>query len=276
VRYADLHLHTFHSDGVRSPSDVVALAATQRLDLISISDHDNVAALDEAREAAIRTGIEVITGVELSVDFEGIDVHILAYAFDPADEALLGRLASFRDTRSSRAETMVEKLLALDVPIDPALVRELCGEGAMGRPHVARALVESGAVGSVREAFERYLSPGCPAWVPKERLTVEEAVTLVRNAGGITSIAHPTLYPEHESLVPRILRFGVDAIEAMHPAIPDEWRDYYRRLALDRGLFFTAGSDDHGFEERATIGTVRIAESEIAPIIRRHSVRGPA
>jgi predicted metal-dependent phosphoesterase TrpH len=164
---------------------------------------------------------------------------------------------------------MAERLRSIGVGIDLDRLREICGGGAVGRPHVARCLIEIGAVATIDEAFERYLSPGCPGWVEKEKLTLEEAVALVRDAGGVTSIAHPTLYPGAEALVRAMLPLGVDAIEVLHPDVPAAEAEQFAMIAAEHGVMTTGGSDDHGFEDRQTIGSVRVPRAMIEPIVAR-------
>jgi hypothetical protein len=197
-------------------------------------------------------------------------VHVLAYAFDPHDERIDQRLRSFRESRHRRGYAIVEKLRGLGVEIRPERVDELAAGGAMGRPHVARALVEARYVASVAEAFDKYLGTGKPAYVEKERFRISEAVSLIRDAGGLTSIAHPTLYPDHEHLVPRLLDSGVDAVEVIHPNVDALNRERYTNLARFRGKFTTGGSDDHGaVKKNETLGTIRVPESMIGPILER-------
>jgi hypothetical protein len=269
MRYADLHLHTFHSDGIRSPLEVVERVVAAKLGILAISDHDNIAAYHEARDAARAHDLTFVPAAELSALLDGVDIHILAYGFDPDDRAIEARLAAFRETRAQRGDRMVEKLVALGIPIRKEQVARIAGEGAVGRPHVARALIESGVVTTVQEAFDLFLRPGCPGYVDKERFSVEEAVALVRAAGGVTSIAHPSLYPDHRRMLPRILDMGVDGIEVFHPDVNDDDRFHYQRLAKERGLIVSGGSDDHGYEGRKTIGSVRVPEKAIVPIVER-------
>ncbi|MBV8518263.1 MAG: PHP domain-containing protein [Acidobacteria bacterium] len=270
MRYADLHTHTFHSDGTRSPREVIDVARTHAVTILAISDHDNLAAYYEAKPYADEVGVTLVPAIELSCGFEGIDVHVLAYAFEPHDERIAQRLQSFRESRHRRGYAMVEKLRALGFDIRPERVDELAAGGAMGRPHVARALVEKRYVASVSEAFDKYLGTGKPAYVEKERFRITEAVALIRDAGGVTSIAHPTLYPDHEQLVPRLLDEGVDAIEVMHPDVDALNRERYTNLARFRGKFTTGGSDDHGAVKKTeTLGTIRVPESMIGPILER-------
>lgn len=269
MRFADLHLHTIHSDGRRTPGELVELASIHRLDVIGISDHDSVDAYQEALDAATRRGITLVPGVELSVAWHGIDIHLLAWAFDPADEALVERLADFRHARDVRGHVMVENLVALDLPITLDQVKRICGSGALGRPHVGQALIDAGVCSSMNEAFDLYLIPGRPGFVPKARLAVDEALSLIRNAGGVTSIAHPAVYPGHETIVPELLDLGVDGVEILHPSMPPELTRHYDRLCVRMGKMRTGGSDDHGFEDRKTIGSVRVPEEWIEPILSR-------
>ncbi|MFN2443147.1 MAG: PHP domain-containing protein [Thermoanaerobaculia bacterium] len=267
--FADLHLHTTHSDGIRSVEELVRLAATLGLSTIAISDHDNIAAFAEAEPIARSLGLLLIPAVELSITWNGADVHLLAYSFDPDDAPLRAKLERCRRTRSSRGEMMVERLRDLGIPIEIARVREVCGEGALGRPHIARCLVEIGATSSIEEAFDRYLSEGKPAWVEKERIELAEAIALVHAAGGLTSLAHPTLYADPERLLQTIIPLGLDGIEVHHPDVDPASRDRYLAIVHEKGLIATGGSDDHGFEGADTIGTVMVPVETIRPISDR-------
>lgn len=212
----------------------------------------------------------LIPGVELSCEHEAVDVHVLAYAFDPLDERVEKRLAHFRDTRQARGRRMVERLRSLGYDIDPTRVDQLAAGGSVGRPHVARALVERGYVQSVDEAFDKLLAAGRPGYVGKERFNVEEAVALIHETGGLTSIAHPTLYPRHEEIVPVLLDAGIDGIEVMHPEVDAASREHYSSVARFRGKMLTGGSDDHGTVKQVqTLGTIRVPENWIGAILER-------
>ena len=270
MRFADLHTHTYHSDGTRSPKEVVDVARAHGIEILSISDHDNLAAYFEIKTYADSQRVTLIPGIELSCEADGVDVHVLAYAFDATDERIEHRLRSFRETRHRRGYAIVEKLRKLGYPVSADRVDQLAAGGAMGRPHVARALVEAGHVASVAEAFDQFLGAGKPAYVEKERFRIEEAVELIRSAGGVTSIAHPTLYPDHQRLVPQLLDRGIDAVEVIHPDVGKDARQRYSQLVRFRGKFVTGGSDDHGTVKKTqTLGTVRVAESMIQPILDR-------
>jgi 3',5'-nucleoside bisphosphate phosphatase len=270
VRFADLHTHTYHSDGTRAPREVVDVALAHGIEILAISDHDNLAAYYEVKPYADSRGVTLIPAVELSCGYEGVDVHILAYAFDAHDERVAERLSSFRETRHRRGYAMVDRLRALGCDISADRVDELAAGGALGRPHVARALVEAGYVSSVSEAFDKYLGSGKPAYVEKERFRIAEAVSLIRAAGGVTSVAHPTLYPDHERLIPQLLDSGIDAVEVLHPDVDALNRERYSNLVRFRGKFATGGSDDHGTVKKVeTLGTVKLPESMIGPILER-------
>jgi 3',5'-nucleoside bisphosphate phosphatase len=272
MRYADLHTHTYHSDGTRSPREVVDVARGAGIEILSISDHDNLAAYFEIKPYADEHGVTLIPGVELSCEHEGVDVHILAYAFDAHDERIQRRLARFRETRQTRGRRMVERLRSLGYEVETSRVEQLAAGGSVGRPHVARALVERGYVKSVDEAFDKLIGAGKPGYVPKERFHVREAVTLIRSAGGLTSIAHPTLYPNHESIIPVLLDAGVDGIEVLHPDVDGPARENYSNVARFRGRMLTGGSDDHGTVKKVeTLGTIRVPENWIEPILERCS-----
>lgn len=270
MRYADLHTHTYHSDGTRAPKEVVDVAIEHRLEILAISDHDNLAAYFEIQPYAVSRGVTLIPAMELSCAYQGIDVHVLAYAFDATDERIGERLQGFRETRHRRGYAMVERLRSLGYGITAERVDQLAAGGAMGRPHVARALVEAGYVASVGEAFDKLLGTGKPAYIEKERFQIAEAVSLIRSAGGVTSIAHPTLYPDHERIVPELLDAGIDAVEVMHPDVTRWDRERYTNLVRFRGKFATGGSDDHGtVKTKETLGTIRVPETMIQPLLDR-------
>jgi 3',5'-nucleoside bisphosphate phosphatase len=208
--------------------------------------------------------------MELSCEVDGVDVHILAYAFDALDERIERRLSGFRESRHPRGDAMVERLRGHGLNITAERVDELAAGGAMGRPHVARALVEAGYCASVSEAFDKWLGTGKPGYVSKERFAIAEAVSLIHSAGGVLSVAHPTLYPDHTLLVPRLLDAGIDAVEVLHPQVDDGNRQRYSNLARFRGKFTTGGSDDHGAVKTSeTLGTIRVPETMIQPLLDR-------
>jgi len=272
-RFADLHLHTNHSDGSRTSREIVDLAAELDLKIIAISDHDNLAAYDEVLPYAAERGIMLIPAVELSCTYRSTDVHVLAYAFDPKSDSIGRRLQHFRETRSDRGALIVERLRAAGFDIELSRVQEIAGEGAMGRPHVARALLEKGLVSSIQDAFERLLRPGKPGFIDKERFLVDDAVQMVREAGGVTVVAHAPLYPRWRMIVNELLVQGIDGVEIMHPSINEEARTELLAIAKKHDCLRTGGSDDHGIEDRRTIGSIRVPEEWLGAILEREENR---
>jgi predicted metal-dependent phosphoesterase TrpH len=249
---------------------VIDVARSHGLEIVAISDHDNLAAYFEIKSYADTQGVTLVPGVELSCAHEGVDVHILAYAFDPLDPRIDQRLRHFREARQTRGRRMVERLRTLGYGIKADRVEQLAAGGAVGRPHVARALVEAKHAASVSDAFDRLIGTGKPGYVEKERFRVADAIALVHAAGGVTSIAHPTLYPNHASFVPLLLDGGVDGVEVFHPDVDDASRDAYITVARFRGKMTTGGSDDHGdAKEVKTLGSIRVPETLLGPILER-------
>lgn len=243
-RYVDLHMHSTASDGALSPAAVVEAAMKVGLTAIALTDHDTVAGMVEAEEAGRRVGLRVVPGVELSA-FEGdAEAHVLGLHLSGLDKLEL-ELSRFRDTRRSRAERIVAILNSLGVPVRMDQVIEQAGDGAIGRPHVARALVAGGWVRDAKEAFDRYIGSGRPANVDKHRITTEDAIHLIHEAGGLAILAHPG---EDGSLgrLETLAASGLDGAEVRHPGHSNE--DATRLLALvdHFRLVPSGGSDFHG------------------------------
>ena len=260
-RRIDLHSHTVVSDGTLTPTQLVELAARKGLAAIAITDHDHTGALDEARRAGERLGVEIVPGVELSVAYEKGDVHLLGYLLDPDEPRLAARLAEFRETRARRGVEIVAKLRALGVDVTLEDVGGLAASGgtpargpptpppqSIGRPHIARALVEKGIVASVQEAFEKWLADDGPAYVPKAKLAAAEAAALVHGAGGVAVLAHPGLIREGgmTRVVRALAALGLDGVEVEHPRHTSDTRRTLRALAKELDLVETGGSDFHG------------------------------
>lgn len=242
---ADLHLHTTHSDGYYEPADLINKVAALNLCAVAITDHDEISALDEAIEMGRAQGLEVLTGVELSVSFQGRDIHLLGYCFDRQDVDLGAYLQLFRDERVKRARRILEKLGAVGVELSLHDVMDKAGTGSVGRPHIANVMLEKGIVGSFQEAFDKYLGDNKPASVSKYKLDVNEAISLIESAGGICCVAHPGIHFNDRSLI-TLLRMGMQGIEAVHPKHNYEKTRFYQNLARNYGLIATGGSDFHG------------------------------
>jgi predicted metal-dependent phosphoesterase TrpH len=253
-RYVDLHLHSTCSDGVHPPAEVVRLAKAAGLSAIALSDHDNVDGIDEAIAAGAELGMEVLSGVELSVLWEQYqDIHLLGYGFDHHDGALRAALREFQEFREGRNERIVERINARlaeegRAPIDFERVRALAG-GTVGRPHIALALIEQGHVRTTEEAFQRYL---VPYNVAKRFFPIAEAIDLMHRAGGVTVLAHPPFITNDrrafERLLDTFVPLGLEGIEAWNSGSSNADIDWYITAARRRGLLVTGGSDYHGIE----------------------------
>ena len=245
----DLHAHTTASDGHLDPAALVAEAWHAGVRVLAVTDHDTVAALAGARQAAAAAGLTLVDGIEITAIDQGRDVHLLGYFFDPADTALGLCLERQREARRRRVRAMARRLAESGVPIDvDRLLSETEGGRAVGRPALAAALVAAGHVRSVRDAFNRWLIEGRPGWVPRDGPTVREVVDLLHGAGGLASLAHPVLYGRDEEIA-GWRESGLDAIEAYHSEHDHRDVERYRALARRLGLLVTGGSDYHGSED---------------------------
>jgi len=244
----DLHLHTTASDGRCAPRELVDRAARAGVAVMSVTDHDTVAAVTDVRTAAREYGVRVITGIEITAVENQRDIHVLGYFLDPSDEALGSFLLGQRAARVARVEAIGARLAALGVPIAvEALVVETSATSgrSIGRPQVARALVAAGHVTSVQEAFDRWLAHGRPGFVPREGASSETVIRVIHAAGGIASLAHPGklgLEPRLKALA----HAGLDAVEVFHPDHDASLVERYRFLARELDLVMTGGSDFHG------------------------------
>ena len=261
----DLHLHSTASDGTTSPSGVVELSASRGLTSIALTDHDSTAGIAEARLLGPRFGVEVIAGIELSTSVERGELHMLGYFIDPDSVRLKQRLQQFRDSRERRAETIVERLRDAGVPVTLDRVRAFAGGGAIGRPHVARALVEAGQATSVADAFDRYLVPGRVGYVPHFRLTPSEAIALVHAAGGVAVLAHPYSTGAVETVIAALVAAGLDGLEVFYSLYNDEQQAFLAMLAGQHNLVPTGGSDFHGTGEREghEIGSANVPDDTV-------------
>jgi hypothetical protein len=249
MQRADLHTHTTASDGRLSPPGLVQKAHLRGLVALSITDHDTIAAYPTATLAAEQYGIELIPGVELSANVRGTDVHLLGYGFDLAGAGLRAHLTRYRQERLDRAHEIAARMTALGRPLSIDRVLALAGSGAVGRPHLARAIVEAGHADTMQGAFEQFIGEGAPAFVPKGTAEPEELIELIHAAGGLCVLAHPATFVRVE-FVALLVEAGLDGIETVHPAHDADLRAYWERIAHRFGLIETGGSDYHGFGER--------------------------
>jgi predicted metal-dependent phosphoesterase TrpH len=269
----DLHTHSTASDGTDSPADLVRNAAAAGLDVVALTDHDTTRGHAEAIEA-LPEGLTLVTGAELSCRVDGIGLHMLAYLFDPEEPALLAERELVRDDRVPRARAMVDKLRELGVPVTWEQVARIAGDGSVGRPHVAEALVELGVVPDVSGAFTPdWLADGGRAYVGKHELDPVEAIRLVKAAGGVTVFAHPLAVKRGQVLpeasIARLAEAGLDGIEVDHMDHDEATRARLRGLAKELGLLTTGSSDYHGSRKTCRLGEYTTDPEIYGEITRR-------
>jgi predicted metal-dependent phosphoesterase TrpH len=242
----DLHTHSRASDGEFTAAELAERAHAAGIAVWALCDHDTVAGLADAETAANGRGIRLVPGIELSAFLDGKEIHLLGHFIDPLHPTLRSFEDFLAERRRVRMEQIVEKLGALGVALRVADIEKWSGGKTIGRPHVARAIVETGAVATVKEAFDRLLGEGRPAYVPRYRLEAEEAVQLVRGAGGTTTAAHPGVSRLERHDLTRLRAAGVEGLEVHHVDHVPSQREKYLRIADELGLVPTAGSDYHG------------------------------
>ncbi|MBM7854482.1 putative metal-dependent phosphoesterase TrpH [Desulfohalotomaculum tongense] len=242
---ADLHIHTTVSDGTDTPAQVVERALSLALQAIAITDHDTIDGVAAARQAAEGKSIDVLAGVEISCYYNNSEVHILGYFKEPNHPQLVSALQEMRDYRLIRAQKMVDKLNAMGCDIKWSRVQEIAGEGTVGRPHIADALVERNIVPNREAAFKEYIGRGCPAYVPRKKIAPTEAIKLISQSGGIPVLAHPGTVTSIDML-PWLINCGLKGIEVWHPHHSPLQCQYYLKQAEKWNLIPTGGSDYHG------------------------------
>jgi len=273
----DLHTHSTFSDGTLEPEQVVELAATRDLAGIALTDHDTTEGVERARKAASATGLEVLLGCELSAEHHGAPVHVLGYGFDPAEPVFAARRAWLREGRVGRARRMVERLRALGADVDLDRVLELAGSGSVGRPHVAQAMVEAGVVADVKSAFvPEWIGTGGRAYVAKDAVGPVEAVELIRGAGGVAVLAHPSLHAGAGAVPEPVIRAmaaaGLDGLEVDHPDQGPAERARLRALAGALRLEVTGASDCHGALYGYRLGVERTPDAVLKRLLARAPV----
>lgn len=249
--YVDLHLHTDRSDGSMSPAQVVAHSKLRGLRAIAITDHDTVSGDGEAIIEGGRQGVEVIPGVELSIVFQPGEFHLLGYYLDFTDAGLLARLEELRERRKKRNPLILCKLRELGISLDIGEIRDRAGNGNVGRPHIAAAIVSAGRAKSVQDAFDRFLKKGGPAYVPKEILTPQEGISLIQSHGGVPVLAHPSTLEIGSAqrlyeFVKNLKRWGLKGVEVYYGGGARRKTQVAKSVAKRLGLCMTGGSDFHG------------------------------
>jgi predicted metal-dependent phosphoesterase TrpH len=269
----DLHCHSTASDGTDTPAELVRNAAAAGLDVVALTDHDTTRGYAEAI-AAVPEGLTLVTGAELSCRIDGVSMHMLAYLFDPEEPELLAERELVRDDRVPRARGMIAKLNELGVPVTWEQVARIAGDGSVGRPHVATALVELGVVASVGDAFTAdWLADGGRAYVEKHETDPFDALRLIKGAGGVAVFAHPGAAKRGrtvpESAIAEMAAAGLDGIEVDHMDHDPETRARLRGLAGDLGLLTTGSSDYHGSRKTCVLGEYTTDPEVYGEITRR-------
>ena len=243
----DLHLHTLASDGRLSPTELIQLVANQGLETISITDHDSTEGLAEAYEAAKEFPyMRIIPGIEMSADIPGDEVHVLGYFLDYHDVEFQETLTELRRGRVGRAQVMVEKLVALGKPVEWERVLHFAGDGTVGRPHIALAMVEAGYFKEPKEAFEEYLGNDGLAYYDRPKLNPTESVAMIRKVGGAPVLAHPTFMNDMEAGIASLKKEGLVGMEVYYAQYDDDTVRHLARLAREYDLIPCGGSDYHG------------------------------
>lgn len=267
----DLHVHTNFSDGRLSPVQLIDLSKKTGLTVISITDHDNVNALEIAIQYGNQQGVQVIPGVEISADLNDQEVHILGYFIDYRNQKMLDFLSASRELRINRNEKIVKKLNALGSKIEFNNIREKAGsKTSIGRPHIAMELNEEGFVSSYFDAFIKYIGDGKPAFVKKPNPKSSEVIKIISEMGGLSFIAHPGKMIRDEILV-SLINEGLDGIEIIHPSHSKEDIEYFTKMAADHFLLTSGGSDFHGGvkNDGKNFGKYYISMDEIINMKRR-------
>jgi predicted metal-dependent phosphoesterase TrpH len=280
----DLHVHSTASDGTRPPAEVMARAVAAGLDVVALTDHDTTAGW-AAAAGALPGGLTLLPGAEISCAVEDpgsgevVGLHLLGYLFDPAEPALAAELYALREDRRRRATEMVELLRSLGAPVDHAVVAALAGDGAVGRPHIARALVQAGVVPHAGAAFTpEWIGDGGRAWVAKHAMDPLAAIALVRAAGGVTVLAHPGAETRGavvgDDVIAAMAAAGLDGIEVDHPDHSAPTRHRLSSLAESLQLLATGSSDDHGSFTGDRIGCETTSPAAYEALVARARVSG--
>jgi hypothetical protein len=274
----DLHLHTTASDGRSSPDALVAEAADAGVQILAVTDHDTVAAVDAVRRAAGRAGLTMVAGIEITAIHAGRDVHVLGYFLETTDPSLAAFLVAQRASRRDRVAKILDRLEALGVGVNRSSVLARAAtrrDASVGRPLVARALVSAGHATDVADAFDRYLADGRPAFVPRVGPSVRDVVERIASAGGVSSLAHPAKIGD-DGLVQGFIRDGLDAIEVYHPDHDEAATKRYRELASSAGRLVSGGSDYHGpgSGRAAALGRVGLPPADYERLAARLADRG--
>jgi len=277
-KIVDLHVHSTKSDGTLTPTELVEYAVKKGLSAFALTDHDTIEGVNEAIEASKNTPVTVLPGVEFSTEYEGKDIHIVGLMFDPKHPALLEKMQQFVDSRELRNEKMCLALQNAGIPITYEELKATYPGAVLTRAHYAKYMLEKGYVKSMQEAFERYIGDRAPCFIPREKVTPQDAVKLILEAKGIPVLAHPLLYKMGKErlqiLIDKLKEMGLVALEAVYCTHSPSEEAQMRKLASDNGLLISGGSDFHGktkpgLDLATGYGKLYIPESILTDLIKR-------
>ena len=272
---ADLHIHTNSSDGLFPVPDILSKARDGKLSVISITDHDNVNAYDFFTHSEVRqeismdaSGLYVISGIEISCDYNGEEIHVLGYFLDPNADVLRDLEMWMRKSRKQRLEAMLEKLKNIAMPITENEILAFSKNAPIGRPHIAAALCKKGYCQTIRDAFDLYLEKGKLIYCEREKPTIEKAINIIHSAGGLAFLAHPGLISK-ESILMSVLKLEFDGLEVWHNSHDQRTSDYFYSFCLNNKKLMSGGSDFHGLERDARLGAFSINTAFVTKIMER-------
>ena len=270
---ADLHCHSTFSDGLFTPKEVVHLAKKHGFEAAVITDHDTFSGFHELQDEAKKEGLRYITGIEISTIFDDASVHIVGYGFNPHSEAMHSYEQQSHEARRLRAKKIIMKLQSCGVSItEEEVFQANQGSYSIGRPHVARLLVQKQYGRTVRDIFATYLGDTSPAYVPNERISVQEGIQLIHEAGGFAMIAHPHLYRNKKRVIQLLDRFAFDGLEVAYCRFPESENLFWHRLAEERALMKTGGSDFHGEGRDDVLYGASLAPEETVQFLWDHMI----
>jgi predicted metal-dependent phosphoesterase TrpH len=271
--FADLHLHTNFSDGTYTPEELAGHGKRHGLKAMALTDHDTVEGCARMSAACEADEIEFIPGTELTAELDGVELHLLGYDLDAANERLLKAMERFQAVRQNRIHEMVARINKLNVPLKAEDVFAMANCKSPGRPHVARALVKAGLCKSLEEAFDRFLKLNRPAWVPKCKISAMEGIELIHDAGGVAVMAHPGLNKTDE-VIPKMVEAGLDGIECFHTKHTPSTSQHYLQIAKKHSLLVTGGSDCHGLSKgKPLVGTVKLPYQHVERLREKSAER---
>lgn len=277
MELADLHIHSNKSDGLLSPGQIVDCGVEKGLKALSITDHDTIDGIETAIDYAADKDIEVIPGIEFSTEYEGVEVHMLGYYFDYKNFELNSFLKKLKDSRIERAKKMVKQLNNIGIQISFEDVCKLAkSASSIGRPHVARALINHGYASRIEEAFDKYMSYGRPGYVERYKISPFQAIELISRCNGVSSLAHPGLIINVDKLqlIKRLKEWGLSGIEVYHTKHSEEDSKRFYDIAMNLELIPTGGTDFHGDlgAGKPMIGDVTVPYENVLKLKKRKSM----